>query len=722
MGQLLRYRLTAVALLAVQIAGITDGQINDWVLADRQLPPDQELLSWDEAYAQAEALLQKMTPEEKFSLVNGIGYTGKAKRPDKWWYMGDTKPIPRLDIPSLNMQDSSAGFRLEWREMLNTATCWPSLLALAATWDPSLVHLVAQGIGDEFAGKGANVILGPSVNVHRVARGGRNFEYLSGEDPYLGSRLAEAYVKGVQSRGLMAVVKHWVFNEQETNRQYESSIVDQATAWQLYYPPFIAAVRAGVAGVMCSYNRIGSWKSCSNPRTMQDLKTLIGFRGFVQSDWWAADEASFPHGMDQDMPGNDGWLTSDVLAEDDEDAYSAARRVLASMKRFGLSAKCSPPDCKDYLLANVTSDAHARLALIAASESIVLLKNEAEVLPVVRGTIAVIGSAAVAKPFDITEGGMWNTGDYYSGGGSGHINENHVVTPLECIQRRARQANVEVRSSTSDDLEEAAYLASQVDVAIVVVATTSGEQVDRPHLHLDNQADQLIEAVAARSRRTIVLCQVPGAVVMPWRHQVEGIALMFLAGQETGSAWARILFGDLSPEGRLPIMIPETEADTVQPSQDSFVVYSEGLETSYRSRIFRAAFPFGHGLSYTTFAYSEVEAVKCGKEVCFSLVVTNTGSVPGKAVPQLYLEFPERLGLPRKLLKGFQKTRLLSPHDAALVRFRLRSVDCMYFSERSGWVMQNQFRAHVADSAEDFRSSVEVDLDSPHQKFPIAFS
>jgi len=707
-------------LIVVNIAGLSHSEIEDWLSRNRKLLAPPDMMSWDEAYERADKLLQKMSLKQKYDVLNGAGYKNNSRSPRKWWYVGNTRPLKDLGIPSLNMQDSSGGFRPFWPEMVGTVTCWPSLLALAATWDPSLVQQVASAIGDEFNGKGANVLLGPSVNVHRIARGGRNFEYLSGEDPYLGSRLADGYVRGVQSRGVAAIVKHWIFNEQESNRSKEHSYVDTQTAWELYYPPFRAAVEAGVSGAMCSYNRVGPhWQSCSNPDTLSDLKKLLDFRGFVQSDWWAADSHSFDHGTDQVMPGNDGLLTLSTLREGDSEAISeSARRVLASMTRLRLheNSKCTPPHCKEWLIRNVTSSSHARMAAIAATESVVLLKNDGA-LPLDKvNTIAVIGSAATAKPYDSSDGeGVWNVGDYYSGGGSGHVSAKQVVTPLQGISKRALLSGIQVIHTATDDPVEASSLAGseEVDVAVVVVATTSHEDGDRKDLKLDNGAEELIRAVANVAQKTVVICQAPGAVLMPWRHEVQGIALMFLGGQETGTAWGSILFGDKSPEGRLPIMLPETERDTIQPHDSLHVRYSEGLKTSYRNPEFRAAFPFGFGLSYTTFHYGQPTASHCSDDVCISLVVKNIGSAYGRCVPQLYIGFPSHLKHPDRMLKGFQKTDLLGPGDDAHVRFRLTPLDIAYYTDLSGWIMVSKFKAIVADSssASDIKSSIDVDLD-----------
>jgi len=697
-------------------------------------------LSWGEAHERAAATLGAMSEDEKYRLMRGVGWHwpdyGGWWDVRKFWYVGNTQGIPRLAIPSLNMQDSAGGFRAYWHELVGTVTCWPSQLALAATWNPDLVRVYAMALGEEFRGKGANVVLGPSVNVHRVARNGRNFEYLSGEDPYLGSRLAEAWVSGMQAQGVMAVVKHWVFNEQETHREAENSVVDKKTAWELYYPPFEAAVNTGVSAAMCSYNRVNGAHSCSSEQQLGVLKNDFGFRGFVQTDWWAAHQTSVAQGADQDMPGvadhgigmtgtcsppacknTSIWFSPELLSrQNPHDISESVMRILAAIFRMNLTSSCTPPNCAAWFLRNVTSAGHVALARHIAAESVVLLKNERGILPLRGGqrglrVLAVIGPAAVARPFDPNGqgqgSGAWNEGDYYSGGGSGHVAAGHVVTPLQGIQDRARLEGVQVIASTSNSTAEAVAAARQADVTVVVAAATGQEAVDRKDLHLQDNADAIIAAVAKYPRRIVVLMQLPGAVVMPWRDSVTSIMAMFLGGQATGSAWADVLFGDHAPSGRLPIMLPATEEDAIPPGQGRDVVYEEGLKTSYRNPAFTAAFPFGHGLTYTTFEYLPLSVVDCGfsgGELCIRAPVRNSGGRAARTVAQLYLKFPPVAGHPAPFLKGFRRTAVLLPGATEDVTFRLSGRDVSYYDEAvGGWLRAATATASVGESSEDIR-------------------
>lgn len=685
-------------------------------------------MSWEKAHRLAKPTVRKMNSTEKRMLTTGVGwgmFSGYATL-QKYWYDGNTAAIPRLGLPSLNMQDSADGFSTRW-DMVGTVTSWPSLLAIASTWDPSLVQNFAAAVGTEFRNKGANVILGPGVNVIRVAVGGRNFEYISGEDPFLGSKLIEAYVKGVQSAGIIAAVKSWPFGEQETNRSTLSLAVDEATAFEIYYPPFQAAIEAGVDGIICSPGKIHHKHVCASKESLNTLKNQMNFQGFVQADLWAADRTSTYAGSSQPAHGDGAFFETTGMDDgpnwDDDVDWDddVVARIVSAIYRSGVdkTTPCSPPNCKDWLLKNVTSASHAMLSRTLAAESIVMLRNEKFVLPLqppkVTGpatglndpsfTIAVVGSASVK------EGAQSAQGDPYSAGGSGHIASGYYVTPLQGIQERAKLAGgAAVLSSPTDDIDAALDVAKQADVVIVVGAVESTNRADRANLTLDNGVDALITAVAEVNPKTVVLLEVPGAVLTPWREQVAAILTLFYGGQETGHAWASVLFGDHAPTGRLPIMFPDTEDDTIQVALDKSVVYSEGMSTSYRNKAFSVAYPFGHGLTYTDFAYEKPRQVKChspSHQVCISIPITNTGSLPGRTVVQLYLELDRASGHPAPFLKGFKKTPVLLPGQRTHVNFGLAAHQLSFYSKALGaFVETSTATAHFGESSADLRHSL----------------
>jgi len=482
---------------------------------------------------------------------------------------------------------------------------------------------------------------------------------------------------------------------------------------------------------MCSYNKINGTYACSDEHGLKNvLRRRMGFQGFVQSDWWAVHDTSLAEGLDQEMPGvakevffSELNLTSQPSNQVDD----AASRILAAMYRLDLpaKAKCTPPNCTEWMQRNVTNAEHRALSRSLAADSIVLLKNEAEVLPINPGKvskIAIIGAPAVAKSYDpsgVGQGGgaTWHTGDYYSGGGSGHMT-GRPVTPLEGLKQRAEAVGMEVIESTTDDLAAGVEAAEQADLVFVVAATTSGESVDRPNLDLDGNASSLISAVAAVCNKTVVLLQIPGAVLMPWRDKVSAILTLFLGGQETGLAWADVVFGDVEPSGRLPIMMPMSEKDTIPPSEESTIVYSEGLETSYRNTSFQAAFPFGHGLAYTSFDYSNISSsTSCSSAppfdqdstlACITVTVRNSGLRPGRAIPQLYLDL-RHSEQPVAILKGFQKTALLQPQSTTEVVFPLTKQDLSYYSrEKDTWSTAEDATAYAGESSADKFLSVQL--------------
>jgi beta-glucosidase len=635
---------------------------------------------------------------------------------------------------------------------------------MAASWDEQLVHKTATAMGKEFSTKGANVILGPGVFVVRVAKGGRNFETLAGEDPYLGSRLGAQFVNGVQSQGVIATLKHFVFNNQENSRGDYNSEVDDKTAWELYYPPFQAGVDAGAAAVMCSYNKEDGRHSCANSRRLKtDLKGKMGFRGFVMSDWGAEHGTSISDGEDMDMvngQGGDDFRPGSVPEGDVDDAVT---RTLASIYKLNLdkTTRCSGGNCDGPLHADAQQNHHA-LARQGATESIVLLKNDGNLLPLKSHTvkkIRIIGSAAKAGVVNPNHG-QWTAADFYSGGGSGHVIPGYHVTPFDGIKQRAAAAGIEVVDAGNED----------VDVTIVVVGATTAESLDRGDLHLADNGDSLILSAAGSgqatchtycastscswtaqyscpwerpgskghagddgslgydccckartsaaqpcggspkpesSRKVVVLMQVPGAILMPWRSSVSAIATSFYLGQETGNAWAAVLFGDHSPTGRLPISMPATDADAIEPGHGGTVTYSEGLSTGYRNKHFATSFPFGHGLTYTNFSFSNGTSTMCGQHVCVRFNIENIGAVAAAAVPQLYLEFPAEAQQPSAILKGFTKTEVISPKDSTTITFTLAKRDLSYWDAGS-WHQVHIATAHIGVSAERYHLSVPI--------------
>ncbi|GGT03633.1 hypothetical protein GCM10010156_71880 [Planobispora rosea] len=602
-----------------------------------------------------ELLLGAMTTDEKLNMVRGHGLALVPR--------GRVKGIPRLGIPELRMHDGPHGV-----SDVKGVTAFPAPITLAAAWDTALARRFGAALGAEARGKGVNVHLAPAVDILRVPQSGRVWESF-GEDPHLTSALAAQEVRGIRSRNVIPTVKHYVGNNQETDRMLVDAVIDERTLREIYYPPFEAAVVAGAGAVMCAYNRVNGAYACENRKTLtDDLKESMGFDGWVMSDWLAtrSGQRAARAGLDQAMP-DDPLFSANLRVGLATGSFpearldDMARRVLTPMIADGVfETEYGSPG------RNVRTAAHTALAREIAVSGTTLLKNRDGLLPLSKGTggIAVIGTAA-HDDVQITSAG------------SGRVLPPYVVTPYEGIKERA---GGEVTYTPGDGegeagLRAAADAAREADVAVVVAGLVTQEGEDRTSLRLPGNTDRLIETVVAANPDTVVVLTSPAQVLMPWTGKVRAVVSSFLGGQELGNALAAVLFGDADPGGRLPMTIARRASDYPASTRRQFPgvglrqVYSERLRVGYRH--FDAAgvtplFPFGHGLSYTTFSYRGLSV--SGTTV--RATVRNTGSRAGVAVPQLYLRFPGGAGEPPRQLRGFTKVRLAAGQSAT-VTFRL---------------------------------------------------
>lgn len=501
----------------------------------------------------AETMLKKMDLEEKLRMMRG-SLAGD--------YVGNIEGNDRLKIPAIAMQDGPQGFRITKKTgEEGTSTAWPSSLNIAATFNPQLASRWATAMAAEFVSKGANMQLAPGLGIARVPTAGRNFEYLCGEDPVLGSLLAYEVVRGIQSQGIIANAKHFINNEIETNRMEVSATVSEKVRFQLYYPPFQAAIDAGVLSVMCSYNRINGVSACENVVTMSELRDSLGYTGWVLSDWLATHSTvnSVRAGLDQELPIGMYFseealkLALDFSELQIEDIDRSVLRILTSMYAAGLFDSDSGRDKGDPL-ADVTSPEHSALAREVAAKSIVLLKNDKNLLPLNKSLLKKIG--------------VFGDETTVSGGGSGHVSpgHGHTVTPAEGITAAlvGYDAFVEYFEmpkgvGKKKALELVARFAATCDVTIVVVATTSKEGYDRPSLQLGSEQDELVITVASANPHTVVAVNTPGAVLLPWAVDVSTLLVSWMPGEQAGNALADILFGTVNPSARLPITMPNKE-------------------------------------------------------------------------------------------------------------------------------------------------------------------
>jgi beta-glucosidase len=682
------------------------------------------------------ALVAELTVAEKAALASGSGF---------WW----TRSIPRVAIPSIMVSDGPHGLRKQDRAADHVgiggsvpATCFPTGSALASTWDPDLVRRVGAAIGAEARAQGVAVVLGPGVNLRRDPRCGRNFEYLS-EDPVVAGVLGAALVEGLQSQGVGASLKHFAANNQEHDRLRVSADVDERPLRELYLSAFERIVRdARPWTVMCSYNRINGVYASQDPWLLTEvLRDEWGFDGLVVSDWGAVDDpvAAVAAGLDLEMPSTGGAsaarLAAAVAAGDLDEAVldRAVGRLLGLLDRTlpGVEAGGS-----------LDAEAHHALARAAAAAGTVLLRNEGSVLPLSLGTD---GEGATARLAVIGE--LART-PRYQGAGSSRVNPLRLTDALTAL-RAAAPDGVEVAfapgygvDDPTADAEalraEAVAAAAGAEVAVVFLGlppSYESEGYDRTHLDLPADQVALLEAVAGACPRVVVVLANGGVVTAPWAAQADAVVEAWLGGQAGGEAVVDVLLGWAEPSGRLAEAIPLRLQDGPTflhfPGEDGHVRYGEGLFVGYRHHDAvdgPVAFPFGHGLSYTTFAWSDVEVTALTPEagadgagwrgparIAVEVTVANTGGRPGTEVVQAYVGRPGAAAVrPVRELKAFAKVAL-EPGASQRVRLVLDQRDLSTWSPRHhAWVLEpGTFAVSVGASSRDLRATVEVAVDGP---------
>jgi beta-glucosidase len=708
---------------------------------DARLPADRRVAD----------LLSRMTLEEKATMLSGAGWMESAAN-------------DRLGIPAIKMADGPLGVRswagssaitnLAGAPLKVLSTSFPSGVAMAATWDTALVQREGQAIAQEVKALGRDMILGPTVNINRVPLWGRNFEGY-GEDPYLAARLGVAYIKGVQGEGVIPSVKHFAANNEEFERHRIDEQIDARTLHEIYLPAFKAAVEEGGAWtVMSAYNKVNGLNCSMNaPLLHEILLGEFGFKGFIVSDWGStyATAATVNAGMDLEMPG--GPLlpaykaTAGPQATGRSGGWLAADKVLAELKAGNISEAtlndnvgrilrvifvCGLFDHPHTAGGEVDTPAQQAVALQGATEGIVLLKNEGSLLPLDAAkihSIAVIGpNAAVAR-----------TG----GGGSSMVRPNYSIAPLDGIRTRvgsgvdvkyALGVGMEGEDPTQDTpearakaLSQAVEAAAQSDVAVVVVGRYSkleAESFDVKTMDLPAGQDELIEAVEKANPHTIVVLNSGDPVTMTkWIAQTPALLEMWYGGQEGGHALAAILFGDANPSGKLPVSFPkkfeDSPASANYPGVNLKVNYAEGIYVGYRyydTKNVEPQFPFGFGLSYTTFEYSDLKVTpsqSSGNELAnVSLKVKNTGTRAGSEVVQLYVhDGHSKIDRPVRELKGFKRVEL-KPGETKTVGFTLDRSDLSYWSpEKKAWVADpGTFEIQVGASSRDIRLHAPLEL------------
>jgi len=716
LGLSLRSSLLTLTLLILSLA-----VSNSWAQSGNKAHPwSNSSLSPDE---RAAMVVKQMTLEEKIQLLHGTGMFGLSPMSplavNSNGGAGYVPGIPRLGIPGIQMSDAAYGVRSSG-ENGRYSTALPADVAGAASWDLEAAYDYGALIGRELRAQGYNMSLGGGINLTREPRNGRTFEYL-GEDPILAGKMVGSVMKGLQAQHVIGDIKHYALNDQESGRNAVNVNIDKRSARESDLLAFeIGLQESDAAAVMCSYNRVNGDYACENKYLLTDLlKKDWNFKGFVLSDWGGthSSEKASAAGLDHEEPG---WI---FYGDDLKKAVEAGkvpatelddhvRRILRAM--FATGVVDDPPQKS---VVDVVGG--FEVAQRIAEQSTVLLKNDHAQLPL---DAAKLHSIAVIGPH--ADVGM------ISGGGSAQVDPpggNAIMppgkgrtfwlekiwfptSPLKAIRAKAPGANVQFDSGA--DPAAAAALAKTADVAIVFAYQWESEGMDLDSLSLPEHQDELIAKVATANPHTIVVIESGGPVTMPWVEQVSGILEAWFAGSRGAEAVANVLFGDVNPSAKLPVTFPKSEADlphptVVQPPSESIpnsmqhevwkqiaaglppfqVTYNEGVKVGYKwydAENKAVLFPFGYGLSYTTYSYSNLK-VTPGKSPRVTFTVTNTGTRAGAEVAEVYASLPAAAAEPPKRLVGWSKVKLNAGESKEVAV----EVDAKYLSifnvEHNGW-------------------------------------
>ena len=658
----------------------------------------------------AKEILNAMTLEEKAAFCSGRDF----------WH---TKAIERLGVPSVMMCDGPHGLRKQEGEGdhlgINKSietVCYPTAAALASSFDRDVMRQLGEALGQECQAENVAMLLGPGLNIKRSPLCGRNFEYFS-EDPYLAGEMGSSYVKALQSKGVAACAKHFACNNQETRRMSGSSQVDERTLHEIYLPAFEAVVKNGkTRSLMCAYNAVNGEFCAENKMLLTDtLREKWGFDGFVVTDWGAVKGRAegIASGLDLEMPGGPNATGEELieavkagtLSETDLD------KAVLNILHFVETALAERDEN-----AVIDRDACRELAGKLAGECAVLLKNE-DILPLQKGRKAVFIGEFAANPC-------------YQGAGSSHINVPHPVSALEAAGDAVTYARgYDAHSSKTDEalLAEALNAAKDAEAAVIFAGLPDAfesEGADRDHMRLPDNQNELIAAVSAVNPHTVVVLHGGSPVELPWLDKVPAVLLMYLGGEQVGAAAADLLWGKVNPSGHLaetwPIRLEDNPSYLNFPGEDGVVTYAEGIFVGYRyydKKKMPVNFPFGHGLSYTDFSFSNLTADKekltDRETVTVSVDVTNEGTSAGKAVVQLYVrDVKSTVRRPVRELKDFAKAAL-EPGETRTVTFTLDKRAFAYYEPKvhDFFVESGEFAVEIGLSCRDIRLAKSVHVE-----------
>lgn len=665
---------------------------------------DQAARPWmDKSLApekRAALLVDQMTLDEKVLEVHMM---------DDKQHPREVSAVERLGIPAFKITNGPAGAGPGDAKPTQPATALPAAIGLGASWDPKLAATFGHVAGQEVVDRGEDVLEGPGVNITRVPQNGRNFEYY-GEDPYLSGRMGVAEIQAIQQEKVIAEVKHYTCNNQETNRKTINEIVDERTLREIYLPAFEASIKeGGAAAVMAAYPSVNGEFCSQNTHLLKDiLRDAWGFQGFVQSDYTGT------HGPDGANAGLDLAMKPEHFAAELKEAVTSGKvsestlntmltRRFTQMFRFGMFDEPRAPK-------PIPAKEDGAISRSIAEQCAVLLKNEGNLLPLRADaihTIALIGPYA----------GAAHTG----GGGSSAVAPLYTVKPMDGIKNRAG-ASVNVVYNDGADASAAADAAKSADVVLIMVGNKDSEGRDRPNLTLPNKQDELVSAVAAANPHSVVILKTGGPVLMPWLDKVPALLEAWYPGEEDGNVVADLLFGDANPSGKLNMTFPKAEdqvpAHTPEqyPGVNGTATYSEKLEVGYRwydAQNVDPLFPFGFGMSYTKFDLANLSVSPGSGDGAGSVAVdvTNSGQREGAEVVQVYVSDPPEAGEPPKQLKGFTKVTL-KPGETKHITIELDPRAFSIWDTKTGkWtVVPGQHQIQVGDSSRNLPLHADVSV------------
>lgn len=677
-------------------------------------------------------IVAEMTLQEKASMVSGADF----------WHLDE---IERLGIESTMVCDGPHGLRKQDTSSDNLgindsvkAVCFPTAVGTASSFDRKLLNDLGKTLGEECRAEDISVLLGPAVNIKRSPLCGRNFEYFS-EDPYLAGEMATAYINGVQSKDVGTSIKHFAVNNQEKKRQTISATVDERTLREIYFPAFETAVKkAQPRTVMCSYNRINGVYSSENEWLLTKvLRDEWGFKGYVMSDWGAVSDRvkGLPAGLDLEMPASGRYNTNRLIEAVNNGTVPQEKLDLACERIISIIFSYTDNKDKEKTYVFDREKDHEK-AHKAAVKTMVLLKNDG-ILPLDKKKKIVFIGEYADKP-------------RFQGGGSSHINTKNVVSALKAAKGKYDIDYAKGFSGVRDEYDpalarDAVIKAKDADIAVIFAGlpeVMESEGFDRKHLNMPNCQNRLIREITAVQPNTIVLLHNGSPVVMPWLDDVKGVLECYLAGEAVGEAQIDILFGKVNPSAKLAETFPKTLADTPSfgnfPGGSQAVEYREGIYVGYRyydKTNTDVVFPFGFGLSYTTFEYSDIKLskkqLKSGEKVKVSFKIKNTGKVAGEEIAQIYISAPENKAFRApKELKEFVKVSLKPGEEKEVsVELDTRSF-AFYNTDISDWDCENgKHEILVGASSRDIRLKGAVTLKGyseniryPKSEYPTYYS